>query len=120
LVTSIDFAKTIIPYIALNSLILAVWTVRAPLQWIVETDESTDAFGRPLNSHGKCGSDDGADSVYLIILVCCNITVLVAFNYLSYRIADLQSEYHEHEYISLAYISGLEVFVVGMPFLASE
>jgi len=104
----------------LNALILTIWTVHAPMQWTVVFDRSTDAFGRPLTSYGLCSSRSNLDTVYLWILGCCNIAILLVFNYLAYRLSGVQTENYEHEYISLAYISGLEVFVVGMPFLASK
>ncbi len=119
-VTVKDLATTILLVLGLNALILTIWTVHAPMQWTVVFDRSTDAFGRPLTSYGLCSSRSNMDTVYLWILGCCNIAILLVFNYLAYRLSGVQTENYEHEYISLAYISGLEVFVVGMPFLASK
>ena len=93
---------------------LTVWTVLDPLEW-KRTTLSADQFGEPLESEGHCTSDHWV--IYGSIIAALHLTLLGVACYLCYVARDIPTKLSEGKYLSIAMISNLQIFVVGVPIL---
>lgn len=105
-----DFAIWGCGFVAVNSIVMVLWTILTPWQWTLTLEESTDLFGRS-SSYYTCKSADGGH-VYAILVVVFHASVLILGNWWSYRARELQTEYSESQYIGYALISELETIVL--------
>lgn len=73
-VNAVDVVRPMLVLLALNIIVLGVWTGVSPLEWNREVVDY-DAFGRPSESIGKCTCDNLA--WFLAPLVVINLGALV-------------------------------------------
>lgn len=97
-----------------NIIVLAVWTVLAPLR--VDTEIlATDPFDRAIETYDYCVSDDMLP--YVICLGVINFAALFLATFEAYRAKDIPLEYAESEYIFRAMACIVLVCFIGIPIM---
>jgi hypothetical protein len=94
--------------------ILVVWTVMDPLRW-ERWVISADQFGAPLESEGSCYSD--LWSIFGGVIALLHLLLMAVACILCYVARDIPTRFQEGKYVSIAMISNLQIFVVGVPIL---
>lgn len=94
--------------------ILIVWTIADPLEW-QRNIISADQFGAPLESQGFCSSDHWA--VFAGVITAMHLLLLAVACYLCYVSRGIPTKFSEGKYVSIAMISNLQIFIVGVPIL---
>ncbi|CAB9510907.1 acid type B receptor subunit 2 [Seminavis robusta] len=94
--------------------ILVAWTITDPLVWHREVIRS-DQFGAPMESLGYCISDSW--KAWGAAMGALHLSLLGVACYMSYRARDIPTMYQEGKFVSIAMISNLQIFVVGVPIL---
>jgi hypothetical protein len=115
-------ADVIIPFLILfgtNVLILTVWTIMAPLEW-VRTISHTDAFGRPAESLGRCMNPKYFP--YAITLFLVNGVALLLAIAEAYKARHINTEFSESKYIGMAVVCIFQALFFGVPlfFIAQD
>jgi len=95
-------------------IILLVWTIVDPLQW-ERTVISADQFGEPLESQGMCVSDHW--SAFGGAIAALHLILMAVACYLCYVSRGIPTRFSEGKYLSIAMISNLQIFIVGIPIL---
>ncbi|CAJ1959354.1 unnamed protein product [Cylindrotheca closterium] len=98
----------------LDVVILVLWTGVDPLHWQREIIRQ-DQFGFTLESRGSCTSENWRP--FLGALVALHITLCVIACYMCYVARNIPSRYSEHKYLTIAMVSNLQVFAIGVPVL---
>uniref|UniRef100_A0A7S0AKY8 G-protein coupled receptors family 3 profile domain-containing protein n=1 Tax=Minutocellus polymorphus TaxID=265543 RepID=A0A7S0AKY8_9STRA len=111
-ITARDVAKPIFASLALNVLVLSLWTALSPLHWSREVT-AVDEFNRAVTSNGICTSEGFLP--YVIILVVGNVGLLALALYQVYNARSLSTEFAESEYIFKALFIAVLVCFVGIP-----
>lgn len=109
----------ILPLIVLmiiNFVVMLAWTIDAPQIWQRNNVANYDTFGRSIETVGRCEpSNKRRSTVYLIILVAIDLSVLVFSNYQAYLARILPTEFSESSHIAIAMASMLEICILGIP-----
>lgn len=94
--------------------ILTIWTLVDPLEW-TRNILVMDQYGNPLESEGHCTCQHWvafagaiAGLHFLLMGVAC---------YLCYVARDIPTAFSEGKYLTIAMISNLQIFVIGVPVL---
>lgn len=113
----INFQETlaiIVIVLLVDVLILVWWTIVSPLEW-TRVVISIDKFGSPLESSGHCTSEDWI--IFAAIMATFHLTLLSVGCYLCYVARKIPTQFHEGKVVSIAMISNLQIFLVGVPIL---
>ena len=94
--------------------ILIVWTISDPLEW-ERTIISADQFGDPLVSEGHCTSEHW--TAFGGAIAALHLILLGVACYMCYVSRDIPTNFSEGKYVSIAMVSNLQIFVVGVPIL---
>lgn len=111
-ITARDVAKPIFASLALNVLVLSLWTGLSPLYWSREVT-AVDEFNRAVTTNGFCTSEGFLP--YVITLVIGNVGLLALALYQVYNARSLSTEFAESEYIFKALFISVLVCFVGIP-----
>lgn len=111
-ITARDVAKPIFASLALNVLVLSLWTGLSPLYWSREVT-TVDEFNRAVTSNGFCTSEGFLP--YVVTLVIGNVGLLALALYQVYNARSLSTEFAESEYIFKALFISVLVCFVGIP-----
>ena len=97
-----------------DCVVLVTWTVYDPLTW-KRNVVSSDVFGHPMESIGQCTSEHwGPFAGTIAALHFCLLLVACWYCYVSRNIPD---KFSEGKYLTVAMISNMQIFVVGIPVL---
>ena len=99
----------------LDVFVLTVWTIVDPLYW-ERNIVTTDQYGDALLSEGNCTSDHWI--VFAATIALLHFGLLGVACYLCYMARDIPTKFSEGKYVTIAMISNLQIFVVGIPVLA--
>ncbi|KAL7534423.1 hypothetical protein ACHAXR_007962 [Thalassiosira sp. AJA248-18] len=110
--TARDVMKPMIVLLALNVIVLTVWTAVDPLQRKTKV-VTEDPFGRPLETYGVCSSDYGY--IFLIIICIINLGSLLYAVIQAYQVRKLDTELHESSSIFQAMSLVLLLSFLGVP-----
>ncbi|CAB9527848.1 acid type B receptor subunit 2 [Seminavis robusta] len=100
--------------LAVDIVILVVWTAVDPLEWTRETI-SSDKFGEPLESVGYCHSDHWRAFASIIGVV--HLVLMAVACFMCYRARHIPEEFSSSKYIAIAMFSNLQIFVIAIPVL---
>ena len=100
--------------LAIDVIILAVWTAVDPLEWNREVI-LTDKYGDALSSQGYCVSEHYL--VFLSLLAVLHFGVLAAGSYYCYQSWAIPTQFSEGKFVGIAILANLQVFLVGVPIL---
>eukprot|EP00544_Gedaniella_sp_CCMP2646_P004871 CAMPEP_0202485260 /NCGR_PEP_ID=MMETSP1361-20130828/4139_1 /ASSEMBLY_ACC=CAM_ASM_000849 /TAXON_ID=210615 /ORGANISM="Staurosira complex sp., Strain CCMP2646" /LENGTH=1067 /DNA_ID=CAMNT_0049114115 /DNA_START=47 /DNA_END=3250 /DNA_ORIENTATION=+ len=114
-VTSLDIFITLGVILGLNLAVLIPWTIIAPLEWTRTLRDSTDTFGRPVESYGACTNENAIPFVVVVLIL--NVGVLMLANWWAYMSRNIETEYHESRYIGISMASVLQAWCMGVPIL---
>lgn len=115
--TAVTFRETIFVIgvvLLVDVLVLVIWTAVSPLEW-QRTVLSADQFGTPLESEGHCTSDQWMAFAGLIGML--HLILLAFACYLCFVSRNIPTKFSEGKYVSIAMISNLQIFLVGVPIL---
>ena len=98
----------------LDVAVLTAWTIVDPLTWS-RTILTTDQYGDPLSSEGHCTSDHWP--VFAGIIACLHLGLLGFASVLCWMSRSIPTKFSEGKYVSIAMISNLQIFIVGLPIL---
>jgi len=104
--------------LSLAWLILIVWSVDSPLQWIKVKDKIDPVNGiSALEWHGRCGSNRLV--VYLPLILICQLAAFLYGTVLSYKIRSLKDDFSETTSINLAMFTNMQAlfFVVLLGYI---
>jgi len=96
-----------------NIIVLVLWTVLNPLQYIRQEHDGTDYWNRTISTYGACRSDNAV--AFLGPLAVINLTVILTACWQAVQARNIQSEFAETKYIGLAVASLLQAFLTGIP-----
>ena len=116
-----DVLWPIVILLALNAIVLTLWTVLSPLTWERYPLE-TNIYGEVTSSTGACLHPQTAstlDWTFLGLLLGLNCFVLILSNYVSYLARHLPSSFNESKYIFMSNVILLESFIIGIPVLVT-
>lgn len=94
--------------------ILVCWTAISPLEW-ERSIVTADKYNEPLESEGHCTGEYWAQFGIAIALF--HLFLLLAACYMCYVSRDIPTQFSEGKYVSIAMVSNLQIFVVGVPVL---
>ncbi|CAB9524662.1 acid type B receptor subunit 2 [Seminavis robusta] len=100
--------------LAVDVIILILWTALDPLQWQREV-LTEDIFGVPLESIGYCTAEHWA--IWAGLIVTLHLLLMAVACFMCYAARNIPTRFAEGKYISIAMISNLQIFVVGVPIL---
>lgn len=113
-VTALDVLKPLVALLAVNVLVLSLWTGLDPLHWEREI-LSVDAFEQILETEGHCYS--GTWVPYVVVLGVINVIALIVASYQAYCARDIAVEFSESAYIGRAIGLVLLACLYGIPVL---
>lgn len=102
--------------LAVNGVLLLVWTLVDPSHWKRVAAGRTEAG--EIESFGKCVSTGSVSVAMLSLLTAVNILGLLAANVLAYQTRNLSVSFNEGKFVNFAMFSILEALVIGVPILA--
>ena len=114
-VTEKDVLPPFFALLAVNFLILLLWTLLDPLKYVRQDLPGTDGWNRVIATYGSCRSNDS--KYYLSALVTVNMGVLAVANWQAYKAKSLESEFAESKYIGLTMLSLFQAMLIGFPAL---
>ena len=100
--------------LVIDVILLVVWTIVDPLQW-KRTVTSADQFGVALESEGRCISEHW--TTFTTIIAVFHVCLMGVACILCYVARDIPTKFSEGKYVSIAMISNLQIFIVGVPIL---
>lgn len=100
--------------LGIDLIILIVWTVMDPLQW-QRTIKAADQFGEPLESEGYCTSEHWL--VFAGAIAALHLVLLLVASWMCYVSRHIPTKFSEGKYVSIAMLSNLQIFLVGIPVL---
>jgi simple sugar transport system substrate-binding protein len=109
-----DVAYIVAFMLVIEIAILLSWQIASPLRW--EREVLTEEDGFPVESVGSCTSDDGWH--YFLALVLFHVACLFCALVLCFQTKDINSDFAESSYISLAVIFMFQVLVLAVPISA--
>lgn len=113
-VTFQETLSVIAGVLLIDLFILVTWTVVDPLEW-QRTVIAEDQFGAPLESEGHCTSDSWVGFASAIAAL--HLLLLGVACWMCYVARDIPTKFSEGKYLSIAMISNLQIFMVGVPIL---
>lgn len=117
-VESKDVLLPFVILLALNLVVLSVWSAVAPLEWIRVEVANYDVFGRSRESYGTCASRDANfEALIVTVLLLINLSAVGFSLYQSYLARDHPSQYNESYHVATAMASQLEAILLGVPVL---
>lgn len=99
----------------INVTILTTWTIMSPLEYQRTDLDSTDQYGRPIESYGACQGSDDNSPIFLGLLAVFNFLVVALANYQNYIGRKIPTEFNESAHIAISMASILECFLIGAP-----
>jgi simple sugar transport system substrate-binding protein len=106
-----DVAYIVAFMLVIETSILLSWQIASPLRWEREVLTEEDSF--PVESVGSCTSDDGWH--YFLALVLFHVACLFYALVLCFQTKDINSDFAESSYLSLAAIFMFQVLVLAVP-----
>ncbi|CAB9511499.1 acid type B receptor subunit 2 [Seminavis robusta] len=113
-ITTTETLSIVNGILLIDVVILTTWTVVDPLQW-KRRITSMDKFGDPLSSEGYCHSDHWM--VFAGIIAALHLGLMLLATGMCYMSRKIPTKFHEGKYLSIAMISNLQIFVIGLPVL---
>jgi len=113
-VTLTESLQVIGSVLLLDVVILTVWTVWSPLEW-TRVVISEDQFGESLESEGYCTSEHWG--IFGGLIGALHAALLAIASYLCYVSRNIPTKFSEGKYLSVAMVSNLQIFIVGVPVL---
>jgi hypothetical protein len=114
----VEVKDVLIPFavmFTLNVALLLAWTLTDPWKWKrIYVDE--------LNSYGTCKADGNTWVIYLSLITGINACALVLANWQAYKARNINMEFNESKFVTLAMASMLQVLLIALPltFLVTE
>ena len=108
-----DVAYIVAFMLVIETAILLSWQIVSPLRW--EREVLTEEDGFPVESVGSCTSDDGDGWHYFLALVLFHVVCLFCALVLCFQTKDINSDFAESSYLSLAVIFMFQVLVLAVP-----
>ena len=115
-ITWVDMMKPIVVLLAVDIVILALWSSdeKAALKW-ERIPKTTDSAGYVLESTGMCTSE--SPWVYGGLILGLHFAVLVYGNYMCYKSRNAGIAFSESKYVFMAMVSNLQIMALGLPML---
>ena len=104
----------VVAAVVAEAVILATWTVDAPLEW-TRTCKVEDQYGNCLESSAFCSNPDAWP--YLIVLLIVHGSALLYACYLCYAIRNVPTNVAEGGWIAMCIISNFQILVLAVPLL---
>jgi 7 transmembrane sweet-taste receptor of 3 GCPR len=99
--------------VSLNVVVLLAWHWLSPMRWTRTPGNDTDSFNRVLESSAVCASDNSLEFAAAIIIL--NLGFLITGAVWAFRSRNLETDYKESKYISLAISAVLQAWLMGLP-----
>jgi len=112
-ITNREILKIPACLLIVDLIILAFGSSFDALYWTRDTS-SEDKFGEPLSSVGRCTITNGGWLIALIVFHC---VVLVTASYICYVSRNIPNNFSVGKYLSMAIVSNLQIYVIGLPIL---
>lgn len=102
--------------LAANIVVLLLFTIISPLEFVRLEHEGTDAWNRVISTYGTCQSITPAWP-YVVSLVVINTSALLFALVQAYLARSIQSEFSESQYIAIVMASFMQMIVIALPVL---
>ncbi|CAB9504119.1 acid type B receptor subunit 2 [Seminavis robusta] len=113
-VTFVENLVVIGSVLFVDIIILVVWTFVDPLVW-QRSVITADQFGEPLESVGYCTSEHWV--AFGGVIAALHLVLLLTASCFCYISRHIPTKFSEGKYVSIAMVSNLQIFVVGVPVL---
>jgi gamma-aminobutyric acid type B receptor len=114
-VTMVDVLVPFSGLLMLNVIVLVLWTVLDPLEYVRIDNAGTDGWNRIISTYGACRCDEPI--AYVATLAVINLGVLAVAIWQAYKSRNIRLEFAESKYIAICMVSLLEAFLIGFPIL---
>ena len=104
----------ILSVLLVDSVVALLWMYNDPLVY-VRAATSTNSLGANTESVGQCESNDAW--AYLGWIVAFHVALLISGNVVAYQGRTIPTAFSESKYVSIAMLSNLQVFALGVPVL---
>lgn len=116
---------TIVGFVlALDLIVVIVWTATHPLEYIrevtsVEKDDATHVV--TINSSGRCKIGEDGPSLWAFTgpIIAIHAVLMITTNVILYKVRGVADRYQEQKYVALASAFVFEVLIIGLPVLIS-
>jgi 7 transmembrane sweet-taste receptor of 3 GCPR/Membrane transport protein len=110
-----DIVRILTITLSLNIIILLIWTIISPLEWIRKEKDTTDIFDRATESYGVCASDNSLPFTLMLVLL--NGFVLAVGIIWALISRNVETECNENVYIGTSLAAVLQAWLMGLPIL---
>ncbi|KAL3910784.1 MAG: hypothetical protein SGARI_001956, partial [Bacillariaceae sp.] len=114
-VSTKDVLLPLLVTLAMNTLLLSIWTGVDPLKW-ERVDSGRNSDGQ-LSSYGHCTASGTASKVLLSLLALTNFFALLFALILAFQTRHLQVAFNESKYIALSMFAIVQAALIGVPLL---
>ncbi|CAB9511865.1 Gamma-aminobutyric acid (GABA) B receptor [Seminavis robusta] len=122
-VTVMETASIVAAILALDWIVVIVWTIAHPLEYVrevvsVEVDDVNHVT--TINTRGSCAMVDGP-SIWAFVgpIIGIHAALMIGTNVILYYIRTMSDRYQEQKYVALASVFVCEVLVIGLPVVIS-
>lgn len=99
-------------------IVLTLWTLTAPLKYVRMAHDSTDSFGRSMESYGTCQAEwNGLSITFIVILLGINSLLVLSASVLAYRTYHISPEFLESKTVSFIMLCLVQAWLLGIPLM---
>mmetsp|Transcript_2489 Transcript_2489/g.5714 ORF Transcript_2489/g.5714 Transcript_2489/m.5714 type:complete len:923 (+) Transcript_2489:466-3234(+) len=109
-ITNMHLYGAIVGIVALDVVILTIWSSVSPLQW-ERTIEATDIFGNAIITYGSCTSEQ--ENVFLALLLSYTFLLFLTGAVFSFMVRNTPSEFQESTHIVISLVSQVQLYCLG-------
>jgi len=112
-VTKRDVIVPFFSLLAANLLILTIWAIVDPDDWVRNYHTGTDEWNRPVSSYGICRRS----KPFGITILALNITALFLVVYQAFKARKITTDFAESRYIGIVVLTMLNFLILVVPIL---
>jgi hypothetical protein len=105
--------RTCLSLVLLNSLVLLLWTLMSPMEWVREETSARDLYSRSTGSFGYCESSN--DVPFIAALSVLNAGAVILASLGAFRSRHLETEFGDSRYVGICLAVILHVWCLCVP-----
>mmetsp|Transcript_13827 Transcript_13827/g.27569 ORF Transcript_13827/g.27569 Transcript_13827/m.27569 type:complete len:824 (-) Transcript_13827:377-2848(-) len=110
-----DVAIIMVAIVTIESIVLLIWNLVAPLEWNREIVSTSD-LGFPTKSFGSCSTVNSRKGLIFIFVLCAiNFFLLLGAMWLCYITRNVHCALNEAKWITMSVISIFQILILSIP-----
>jgi hypothetical protein len=105
--------RTCLSLVLLNSLVLLLWTLMSPMEWVREETSARDLYSRSTGSFGYCESSN--DVPFIVALSVLNAGAVILASLGAFRSRHIETEFGDSRYVSICLAVILHAWCLCVP-----